>query len=99
MRRIGADAELVGQRVSVEEPEDGLRVADVDREQHGGRDGEEAALGGVVFVREVAHPLEQVRVEMGKRASAVIGVSKLLAEGDTVEFTVESKVKKKKAKP
>ena len=37
VRGIGADAELVGEPVAVEQAEDGLRVADVDREQHRGR--------------------------------------------------------------
>jgi len=37
VRAIGADPELLGQRRAVEEPEDGLRVADVDREEHGAR--------------------------------------------------------------
>jgi hypothetical protein len=31
VRRIGADAELLGQAVAVEQTEDGLRVPDVDR--------------------------------------------------------------------
>ena len=34
---VGADAELLGQRRAVEQAEDGLRVPDVDREQHGAR--------------------------------------------------------------
>ena len=35
VRAVGADAELLGQDVAVEQPEDGLGVPDVDREQHG----------------------------------------------------------------
>ena len=35
--RIGADPELIGEELAVEQPEDGLRVADVDGEQHRGR--------------------------------------------------------------
>ena len=34
VRAVGADPELLGQPLAVEQPEDGLRVADVDREQH-----------------------------------------------------------------
>ena len=34
VRAVGADAELLGQRGAVEQPEDGLGVADVDREEH-----------------------------------------------------------------
>jgi hypothetical protein len=35
VRRHRPDAELLGQPVAVEQTEDGLRVADVDREQAG----------------------------------------------------------------
>ena len=34
VRPVGADPELLGQALAVEQPEDGLGVADVDREQH-----------------------------------------------------------------
>jgi len=37
VRRVGTDPELLGETFAVEQPEDGLRVADVDREQQGGR--------------------------------------------------------------
>jgi hypothetical protein len=37
MRRVGAHAELLGEWVAVEQTEDGLRVAGVDREQQGAR--------------------------------------------------------------
>jgi hypothetical protein len=34
---VGGDTELLGQPVLLEQAEDGLRVADVDREEQGGR--------------------------------------------------------------
>ena len=65
VRGIGADAELLGEALAVEQTEDGLRVADVDREQH------RAALREVVvFVQAVAHPLgELLGGELGSSPS------------------------------
>ena len=34
MRAVGADAELLGQALAVEQPEDGLGVARIDGEEH-----------------------------------------------------------------